>query len=49
LLPLRIFRKEKTMETEFITAPRREMENQLHFSYSQLSTFILCGFKYAHQ
>jgi CRISPR/Cas system-associated exonuclease Cas4 (RecB family) len=37
------------METEFITAPRGEMEGQLHFSYSQLSTFILCGMKYAHQ
>jgi len=37
------------METEFVTAPRGEMEGQLHFSYSQLSTFILCGMKYAHQ
>jgi CRISPR/Cas system-associated exonuclease Cas4 (RecB family) len=50
LLPLRIFRKEKTMETEVIKpASREDFENQLHFSYSQLSTFILCGFKYAHQ
>jgi CRISPR/Cas system-associated exonuclease Cas4 (RecB family) len=38
------------METEFIKpASREDFENQLHFSYSQLSTFILCGMKYAHQ
>jgi len=37
------------METEFVTAPRGEMEGQLHFSYSQLSTFIICPMKYAHQ
>ena len=37
------------METEFITASRGEMEGQLHFSYSQLSTFIICPMKYAHQ
>jgi CRISPR/Cas system-associated exonuclease Cas4 (RecB family) len=36
------------METEFVTAPRGEMEGQLHFSYSQLSTFIICPTKYAH-
>jgi CRISPR/Cas system-associated exonuclease Cas4 (RecB family) len=37
------------METEFVAVPRGETEGQLHFSYSQLSTFILCGMKYAHQ
>jgi putative RecB family exonuclease len=37
------------METEFMTASRGEMEGQLHFSYSQLSTFIICPMKYAHQ
>ena len=36
------------METEFVTAPRGEMESQLHFSYSQLSTFLICPMKYAH-
>jgi CRISPR/Cas system-associated exonuclease Cas4 (RecB family) len=37
------------METEFVTAPRGEMEGQLHFSYSQLSTYLICPAKYAHQ
>jgi len=38
------------METEFSKpAPRGEMEGQLHFSYSQLSTFLICPMKYAHQ
>ena len=38
------------METEFVKpAPRGEMEGQLHFSYSQLSTFLICPMKYAHQ
>jgi len=37
------------METEFVTTPRGEMESQLHFSYSQLSTFLICPMKYAHQ
>jgi len=37
------------METEFITAPRGEMEGQLHFSYSQLSTYLICPAKYGHQ
>jgi CRISPR/Cas system-associated exonuclease Cas4 (RecB family) len=38
------------MEAEFIKpASREDFENQLHFSYSQLSTFTLCGMKYAHQ
>jgi len=37
------------METEFVAAPRGEMEGQLHFSYSQLSTFLICPMKYAHQ
>jgi putative RecB family exonuclease len=32
-----------------VTAPRGEMESQLHFSYSQLSTFLICPMKYAHQ
>jgi putative RecB family exonuclease len=37
------------METEFVTAPKGEMEARLHFSYSQLSTFLICPMKYAHQ
>jgi putative RecB family exonuclease len=37
------------METEFNTTPRGEMESQLHFSYSQLSIFLICPMKYAHQ
>ena len=37
------------METEFNTTPRGEMESQLHFSYSQLSTFLICPAKYGHQ
>jgi putative RecB family exonuclease len=37
------------MATEFIAAPRGKMEGQLHFSYSQLSTFLICPMKYAHQ
>jgi CRISPR/Cas system-associated exonuclease Cas4 (RecB family) len=37
------------METEFTMAPRGEMEGQLHFSYSQLSTFLICPAKYGHQ
>jgi len=37
------------METEFVTAPRGEMEGQLHFSYSQLSTYLICPAKYGHQ
>jgi CRISPR/Cas system-associated exonuclease Cas4 (RecB family) len=36
------------METEFVTAPRGEMETQLHFSYSQLSTYLICPAKYGH-
>jgi CRISPR/Cas system-associated exonuclease Cas4 (RecB family) len=38
------------METEFgKSAQRGEMESQLHFSYSQLSTFLICPAKYGHQ
>ena len=38
------------MGTEFERpVPRGDFENQLHFSYSQLSTFIICPMKYAHQ
>jgi CRISPR/Cas system-associated exonuclease Cas4 (RecB family) len=38
------------METEFVKpAPRGEMEGQLHFSYSQLSTYLICPAKYGHQ
>ena len=29
--------------------PREEAENQLHFSYSQLNTYLICPMKYAHQ
>ena len=37
------------METEFVKpTPRGEMEGQLHFSYSQLSTFLICPAKYGH-
>jgi CRISPR/Cas system-associated exonuclease Cas4 (RecB family) len=28
---------------------REEMETQLHFSYSQLNTYLICPMKYAHQ
>jgi CRISPR/Cas system-associated exonuclease Cas4 (RecB family) len=28
---------------------REEMEAQLHFSYSQLNTYLICPMKYAHQ
>ena len=28
---------------------REEIEAQLHFSYSQLNTFLICPVKYAHQ
>jgi hypothetical protein len=38
------------METEFLkSATRGEMEGQLHFSYSQLITFLICPAKYCHQ
>jgi CRISPR/Cas system-associated exonuclease Cas4 (RecB family) len=37
------------METEFVTASRGEMEGQLHFSYSQLNTYLICPAKYGHQ
>ena len=37
------------METEFVATPRGEMEGQLHFSYSQLSTYLICPAKYGHQ
>jgi putative RecB family exonuclease len=37
------------METEFVKpAPRGEMEGQLHFSYSQLSTYLICPMKFGH-
>jgi CRISPR/Cas system-associated exonuclease Cas4 (RecB family) len=36
------------METEFVTESRGEMEGQLHFSYSQVSTYLICPAKYAH-
>jgi hypothetical protein len=34
---------------DYTCKKREDFDNQLHFSYSQLSTFILCGFKYANQ
>jgi CRISPR/Cas system-associated exonuclease Cas4 (RecB family) len=38
------------MEAEFVKSVSREdFENQLHFSYSQLSTYLICPAKYAHQ
>ena len=37
------------METEFVTVPRGEMEGQIHFSYSQLNTYLICPAKYGHQ
>ena len=38
------------MENDFVkTESREDFENQLHFSYSQLSTFLICPMKYAHQ
>jgi len=36
------------MQTEFVTAPRGEMEVQIHFSYSQLNTYLICPAKYGH-
>jgi CRISPR/Cas system-associated exonuclease Cas4 (RecB family) len=37
--------------TEQIVKPasREQMEVQLHFSYSQLNTYLICPMKYAHQ
>jgi len=32
-----------------LVKPREEKEVQLHFSYSQLNTYIICPMKYAHQ
>jgi len=38
------------MENDFAKQePREDFENQLHFSYSQLSSFLICPMKYAHQ
>jgi integrase len=37
------------METEFEKlVPRGEFENQLHFSFSQLNTYLICPAKYGH-
>ena len=37
------------METEFEKPlPREEFENQLHFSFSQLNTYLICPAKYGH-
>jgi len=38
------------MENRFVNrASRKEMETQLHFSYSQLNTYLICPMKYGHQ
>jgi putative RecB family exonuclease len=38
------------MENDFVKSESRaDFEGQLHFSYSQLSTFLICPMKYAHQ
>jgi CRISPR/Cas system-associated exonuclease Cas4 (RecB family) len=38
------------MENDFVKPESRgDFEGQLHFSYSQLSTFLICSMKYAHQ
>jgi CRISPR/Cas system-associated exonuclease Cas4 (RecB family) len=38
------------MEAEFVKpASREDFENQLHFSYSQLNTYLICPAKYAHE
>jgi len=50
LAPSFHFRKEKAMTSGTLKpASREEMESTLHFSYSQLNTYILCPMKYAHQ
>lgn len=37
------------METEFAKLPeRQEMETHLHFSFSQLNTYLMCPMKFAH-
>ena len=37
------------METEFAKPPEREeMETHLHFSFSQLNTYLMCPMKFAH-
>ena len=37
------------MEPEFEKpVPRGEFENQLHFSFSQLNTYLICPAKYGH-
>jgi len=37
------------METEFAKPPEREeMETHLHFSFSQLNTYLLCPMKFGH-
>jgi putative RecB family exonuclease len=38
------------MENDFVKPETRaDFDGQLHFSYSQLSTFLICPMKYAHQ
>ena len=38
------------MGNEFVQPGSRDgFENQLHFSYSQLNTYLICPAKYAHQ
>jgi CRISPR/Cas system-associated exonuclease Cas4 (RecB family) len=47
LLPF-IMKGGYTMAVQLVQ-PQKETETQLHFSYSQLNTYLLCPMKYAHQ
>jgi CRISPR/Cas system-associated exonuclease Cas4 (RecB family) len=50
LLPLfHAVRKEMNMSVSLVKPrPREETKSSIHFSYSQLGTFLLCPMKYAH-
>jgi hypothetical protein len=38
-----------TMEPDFATpAPREDLAAHLHFSYSQLNTYLMCPMKFGH-
>jgi|GEM_PF-205158 len=50
LAPSFHFGKEKAMTSGTLKpASREDMEAALHFSYSQLNTYLICPMKYAHQ
>ncbi|PKN66287.1 MAG: hypothetical protein CVU57_06350 [Deltaproteobacteria bacterium HGW-Deltaproteobacteria-15] len=49
MLPFLISRKEQNMETNLARLePVEDIRAQLHFSYSQLSTYLICPMKYGH-